>query len=77
MIHLTRLDDSSFVLAANRIETVEARPDTVITLVDGKHLIVRQSVEEVVKRVIQYQRLIHHVSVGSRLVVNHGDLADG
>lgn len=60
MIELSRLDGSHFVLNAERIETVEARPDTVITLVDGKHFVVQQSVAEVAARVIAYHHSIHH-----------------
>ena len=59
MIELTRLDGSQFVLNAERIETVEARPDTVITLIDGKHFVVQQSVAEVTARVIAYHQSIH------------------
>ena len=77
MIYLTHLDDSNFVLDASRIEMIQARPDTVITLVDGKHLVVRQSVDEVVSRVVRYQQLIHRGYCGfsgdpNEGLINHG-----
>jgi flagellar protein FlbD len=55
---LTHLDGGHFVLNADRIETVEARPDTVITTIEGKHFVVRESVEQVVDGVIRYRRAI-------------------
>jgi flagellar protein FlbD len=63
VIYLSRLDGTRFVLNANRIETVEARPDTVITVVDGKHFVVKDSVDDVIAKVIAYQRVLlgHHL----------------
>lgn len=62
MIYLSRLDGSSFVLNADRIETIEAHPDTVITNVDGKHFVVKENVDAVVARVVAYQRMVHQES---------------
>lgn len=58
MISLTRLNGQAFVLNADLIRTIEARPDTVITLVNGEHLVVSESVHEVVGRTIDYARLL-------------------
>ncbi|MCD6290013.1 MAG: flagellar FlbD family protein, partial [Anaerolineae bacterium] len=44
---------------AELIETVEQRPDTVISLTTGRKLIVQQSVAEIVERVVNYQRRVH------------------
>ncbi|MCS6830769.1 MAG: flagellar FlbD family protein [Armatimonadota bacterium] len=56
MIQVTRLDHSQLVVNAELIETIEATPDTVITLTSGKKLVVSENVEEVVRRVIEYRR---------------------
>ncbi|HLI25961.1 MAG TPA: flagellar FlbD family protein [Chloroflexota bacterium] len=56
MIRVSRLDGSELVVNAELIETVEATPDTHLTLTDGKQLIVRESVDEVVQRVLAYRR---------------------
>lgn len=56
MITVTRLNGAPFVLNAELIRTVEARPDTTITLVNGDHFIVRESPDEVVARAIEYGR---------------------
>ena len=57
MVALSRLNGSPFVLNAEYIETIEETPDTVITLTSGKKLMVRDKLDDVVKRVIEYHRL--------------------
>lgn len=58
MIEVTKLNDEKFVLNAELIKTVEATPDTVITITTGNKYIVRESVEEVIQRVVAYKRQI-------------------
>lgn len=54
MITLTHLKGEKIVLNAELIESLEATPDTVITLTTGKKIVVRESVAEVAKRVENY-----------------------
>ena len=56
MITLTRFNGSSFVLNMDLIETIEATPDTVITLVTGRKYVVRESVDEIVKKILDFRR---------------------
>lgn len=56
MIIVTRFDRSELVVNADLIEFVEALPDTHITLVTGKKLLVRETADEVVARVLAYRR---------------------
>ncbi len=56
MIRLTRLDGESFLLNAELIRYVESRPDTFITLSANDRIIVRESMDEVLRRVMDYQR---------------------
>ena len=56
MITVSRLDGSEVVVNAELIELIEATPDTHLTLTDGKRLIVRETPEVVVARVIAYRR---------------------
>ena len=58
MIKLTRLNGDEFVVNAALIQFVESRPDTYVTLTSDDRIIVRESVEEVVKRSISYSRAI-------------------
>lgn len=60
MILVTRFNGSRFYINAERILSIEATPDTVITLQDNIKLIVKDKPEEIVKQVIEYQRLIHN-----------------
>jgi flagellar protein FlbD len=56
MIKVTRLNGKEFVVNAELIQYVEATPDTVITLVNHEKLVVKESIDEVVKRVVEYGR---------------------
>lgn len=55
MIELTRLNGNSMVLNSDLIKTAEASPDTMLTLVNGEKLIVRETCEEVTERVLAYR----------------------
>ena len=56
MIKLSRLDGEEFVLNAELIQYVESRPDTFITLVGGDRMVVAESMEEVMRRAVEYQQ---------------------
>ena len=60
MISLRNLSGKTFVLNAELIQSVEASPDTVITLTNGNRFVVKDSVEEVLGKVVEYKRKIHH-----------------
>ncbi len=63
MIKLTRLNGEPFILNAELIRSVDSRPDTYVTLVSNDHLIVKESMEEVVKRSLEYRRLAHPLAM--------------
>ena len=65
MIKLTRLNGDEFVVNAEIIRFVESRPDTYLTLTSNDRLIVRESVDEVVKRSIAYSRAIRSTAIVS------------
>ncbi|MBI1336384.1 MAG: flagellar protein [Phycisphaera sp.] len=56
MITLTRLNGKPFVVNAELIRTVEENPDTTLTLINGDHFIVKESMRDVVDRAIDYGR---------------------
>jgi flagellar protein FlbD len=58
MIRLTRLNHVPLVLNADLIEHIEVTPDTVITLITGQKMMVLESANEVVRRVIDFRRCI-------------------
>ena len=51
MIMITRLNGERFALNPDLIERAEESPDTVLTLVDGKHLMVTESLAEIIEAV--------------------------
>jgi flagellar protein FlbD len=58
MIQLTRLNNSKVTMNSDLIKWVEQNPDTVITLLNGEKLLVQETVEQVVDRVIEFRRLL-------------------
>jgi flagellar protein FlbD len=58
VIRLTRLSGSELYLNADLICSVEAHPDTVVTLVDGKHYVVTDSTADVVESITRYRATV-------------------
>ena len=58
MIRLTRLNHAAMVLNADLIEHIDVTPDTVISLTTGEKLMVLETAEEVVERVVKFRRSI-------------------
>ncbi len=58
MIRLTKLNKRVFVLNSEQIKTIEETPDTLITLLNGDYFMVRESVQEVVDKAVDYARQI-------------------
>ncbi len=61
MITVTRFNGQQFVINAELIRTVEAVPDTTITLIGGDRFIVKESMEQVVDRAIDYGRRLRRL----------------
>lgn len=61
MITVTRLNDRPFVVNAEQIRTIDANPDTIITMLNGDHFVVKESMKEVVDRAIEYGRSLRRV----------------
>jgi flagellar protein FlbD len=58
MIQLTRLNNHSLTVNSDLIKYVEEAPDTVITLVTGEKIIVREKAAEILERVLQFRRSV-------------------
>jgi flagellar protein FlbD len=58
MIKVTRLNGKEFVVNAEMIQFLEATPDTVVTLSNREKIVVKESVDELVKRVVDYNRSV-------------------
>jgi flagellar protein FlbD len=66
MIELTRLNGIAMVVNSDLIKTAEASPDTMLTLINGEKLIVREGIGEVIERVLVYRARLLAV-VGKRM----------
>jgi flagellar protein FlbD len=58
MITLTRLNGQPFVINAEKIRYVESTPDTIVCCDHGEKMMVRETLHEVMKRAIEYARVI-------------------
>jgi flagellar protein FlbD len=58
VIRLTRLNHSLLVLNSDLIEHIEITPDTVITMTTGQKIMVLESVDEVIAKMIEFRRSI-------------------
>jgi flagellar protein FlbD len=58
MIQLTRLNNHPLAVNSDLIKFVEQAPDTVITLVNGEKIVVRENAQEVLERVVQFRRSV-------------------
>jgi flagellar protein FlbD len=66
MINVTKLNGSRLVINADLIEFIESTPDTLLTLTTGRKVMVKEDMESVVQRIVDYRRLSrsHPVPVG-------------
>jgi flagellar protein FlbD len=58
MIDLTRLNGHRLLVNSDLIKFAEPAPDTTITLVTGEKLIVRESCDELIERVLGYRAAV-------------------
>ncbi|HCO73799.1 MAG TPA: endoflagellar protein [Clostridium sp.] len=56
MIEVNPLNGKKFILNSNHIERIEEIPETVITLINGKKYLVKESSKEIVDKVIEFRR---------------------
>jgi flagellar protein FlbD len=57
MIKLSRLNGQEFILNADLIETLEATPDTIVSLSNGKKIMVKNSLDDIVVKTVKYRQL--------------------
>jgi flagellar protein FlbD len=58
MIELTQLSGKTFWLNPHQIEYMESNPDTTLTMLSGKRIVVREKASEVLERIVVYRRQI-------------------
>jgi len=67
MIKVTRLNKSQYLINSDLIETIEATPDTVITLIDGKKYIVTEPPDLILEKIILFRSKIFE---RAKIVIN-------
>ena len=58
MIRLTRLNRTPIVLNSDLIEHIEMTPDTVVSLTNGQKIVVLESTDDIITRVVEFRRAI-------------------
>ncbi len=58
MISLTRLNGRTTAINPDLIIWIDVTPDTTVSLLGGEKIIVRESLEEVIDRVVAFRRLV-------------------
>jgi flagellar protein FlbD len=61
MISVTRLNGEEIIINADMIEFIEVTPDTIISMISGKKILVMESSDAVQEKMIEYQQKIHGV----------------
>jgi flagellar protein FlbD len=64
MIALTRRNGNALIVNADLILTVEATPETMLYMVNGERIVVKETIEEVVKKSVAFRRRIHFQDLG-------------
>jgi flagellar protein FlbD len=59
MIEVTKLDNSKLWVNAELIHSMQSAPETVITFTTKDRIMVKEPVEEVSKRIIEYHRMVN------------------
>ncbi len=58
VIQLTRLNNTRLAVNSDLIKYVEEAPDTVITLLNGEKLVVRETTGQIIDRVREFRRSV-------------------
>lgn len=58
MIKVTRLNGTEYWLNPHQIETIECKPDVTIKLLSGNSLVVKEDIDKIIDRIVEYRRRI-------------------
>jgi len=58
MINVTRLNGTEYFINPHQIESIEIRPDTTLFMLSGKHVVIREGVNVVIDRIVEYRQRI-------------------
>ena len=55
MIKVSKLDKTQVILSLDNVKYIESTPDTLIFFLNGESLMIRETLEEITERVIEYK----------------------
>jgi len=55
MIKVTRLNGVEYYINPHQIESIEIHPDTTLLMLSGKHVVVKETVEELINLIVEYR----------------------
>ena len=58
MIRVTRLNNENYYINPHQIESIEVKPDTTLLMLSGKSLVIREKVDEVIDKIVEYRKRI-------------------
>lgn len=59
MIKLSKLNREVYFINPSLIEFMEETPDTVISMTNGKKVLVTESAEEIIEKIVEFYRRIY------------------
>lgn len=70
MIEVSRLNGKKFYINCEVIKSIEATPDTVITLTTNEKIMVKESAEDIIRRTMDYRKRLYQEPPGQGLSQN-------
>ncbi|MDR2048560.1 MAG: flagellar FlbD family protein [Treponema sp.] len=58
MVKVTRLNGKEYYINPHQIESIEVHPDTTLLMLSGKYVVVKEGVDDVIERIVEYRRRI-------------------
>lgn len=58
MIRVTRLDNSNLIINSDMVEFIESTPDTIVTLTDGKKIIVKEDPNTLINMIVEFRQRV-------------------
>jgi flagellar protein FlbD len=58
MILLTKINNAPIAVNCDLIEYIEETPDAVVTLLNNDKVVVRESMEEIIRKIVEYRRAL-------------------
>ena len=58
MVKVTKINGAQLVINAELVELIEFTPDTIVTLTTGKKIILKDGVDDLIRRIVEYRRRV-------------------